>query len=475
MRVLYATRSAGHFCYVAPTVMPLSAAGHRVDMLFDRRLAKGFEGPGELGRLCRAEGQSANCMIRRSLPSRYLVEASRNLLTYSAYLSRTDQSDYYRRRWEQYLIAPIRALLPLPGVRSRVARASVQRALRRFEERTAPDPRILDHVRALAPDVLVASPLNYWQSEEVEYVKAAKALGIPTALHVFSWDNLTTKALLYVVPDLVLVWNERQVREAMDIHAVPRERILITGAPHFDELFEPVRPPLSRKDFCAKAELDPDRPYLVYLGSSSFVASDETWLVREIAASLAQHNNPEVRAMQILLRPHPAHSHIYEAMEDDRLRVWPKGGGKLASESFMPDFRDTLEHAVAAFGINTSGLFNAVIVDRPCLTVLAPRYRETQAEAAHFQHLLEADVLETCGSAAELADRLERIGDGEDLKAGQRRSFVEGWIRPRGIKHPAGEWVARAIELLERGLDATSIEAMLDGPRPLADAEPHAS
>ena len=61
------------------------------------------------------------------------------------------------------------------------------------------------------------------------------------------------------------------------------------------------------------------------------------------------------------------------------------------------------------------------------------------------------------------------------MKAGQRRRFVEGWIRPRDIKHPAGEWVARAIELLERGLDATSIEAMLDGPRPLAEAEPHAS
>ncbi len=124
---------------------------------------------------------------------------------------------------------------------------------------------------------------------------------------------------------------------------------------------------------------------------------------------------------------------------------------------------------------NTSGLFNAVIVDRPCLTVLAPRYRETQAEAVHFHHLLEADVLETCASTAELADRLERIGEGEDVKAAQRRRFVEGWIRPRGIKRPAGEWVARAIELLERGRDAVSIKAMLDGPRPLAEAEPHAS
>ena len=179
--------------------------------------------------------------------------------------------------------------------------------------------------------------------------------------------------------------------------------------------------------------------------------------------------------MQILVRPHPAHSHIYEAMQDDRLKVWPKGGGKLASESFMPDFRDTLEHAVAAFGINTSGLFNAVIVDRPCLTVLAPRYRETQAEAAHFQHLLEADVLETCPSAMHLADRLERIGDGEDMKAVQRQRFVETWIRPRGIKHPAGRWVARAIELLALGHDAGSIEAVLDGSQPIADAKPHAS
>jgi hypothetical protein len=431
-------------------------------MLFDRRLAKGYEGPGQIERLCRADGQSAGFMMRRSSWSRYVVEASRNLLTYSAYLSRTDQSDYYRRRWEQYLIAPVRWLLPFPGVRRRIARLSIRRALREYEEGVAPDPRILEHLDEMKPDVVVASPLNYWGSEEVEYVKAAQARGIPTALHVFSWDNLTTKALLYVIPDLILVWNQRQIEEAMEIHSVPRERIVITGAPHFDELFDPALRPLSREGFAAKAGLDPSRPFFAYLGSSSFIAKDETWLVGEIAATLRGHPNPELRNLQILLRPHPAHARIYEGMEDDQIKVWPKGGGKLASESFMPDFYNTLYHSIAAFGINTSGLFNALIVGKPSVTILAPRYQETQAEAVHFQHLRECDVLETCGSAAEFAEVIERIWRGHDAKAAERQRFVEGWIRPRGLHRPAGELVARAVSLLGQGYAPAAIDAALD-------------
>ena len=46
-------------------------------------------------------------------------------------------------------------------------------------------------------------------------VKSAKAIGVPVVFPVFSWDNLSTKGLIHVQPDRVLVWNEHQKREAV--------------------------------------------------------------------------------------------------------------------------------------------------------------------------------------------------------------------------------------------------------------------
>jgi hypothetical protein len=472
VKVVYATRSAGHFSYVSPVASPLSAAGHEVEMLFHPELAKDFPTLDELQRLCEHDKQTAGWVLRRPSLARWFIEAGRNLLTYSTYLTRTDQSRYYRRRWEQYLPSLVRWSLRVPGARSILGARAIKAALRRLERLVPPERKVLDYLKEKRPDVLVASPLNYWGSEEVEYVKAAQSLGIPTVLHVFSWDNLTTKSLLYLIPDLVLVWNQKQVEEAVEIHGVPADRIVITGAPHFDELIalkgqgsSGKNPAEERAEFCAKAGLDPRRPYVVYLGSSSFVAADETWMVGEIARSLRGHSNPALRDLQVLVRPHPAHAKIYEGIEGDSLKVWPRKGAKLGSPGFMQDFHDTLRHGLGAIGINTSGMFNAVVMDKPCVTVLASRYRETQEEAMHFQHLLEGDVLETSQSPAECADVMERIWRGEDVKARARQKFVEDWIRPRGLEHPAGEIIRSAVELLAGGKSPAEIDREIDSQR----------
>ena len=77
-----------------------------------------------------------------------------------------------------------------------------------------------DFLKAQTPDVLLITPLLYFGSSQVGYVRAARALGIPSVLCVGSWDHLTTKGIIHDVPDVVTVWNEAQRREASAIHGV---------------------------------------------------------------------------------------------------------------------------------------------------------------------------------------------------------------------------------------------------------------
>src|SRR5690606_20345434 len=112
-----------------------------------------------------------------------------------------------------------------------------------------------------------------------EYLRSARALGIRTGLCVYSWDNLTNKGLIHEPLDLVSVWNDAMKQEATSLHHVSADRVVITGAVAYDHWFS-WRAASTREAFCERVGLPADRPYLLYLCSSKFIAPDEVGFVR---------------------------------------------------------------------------------------------------------------------------------------------------------------------------------------------------
>ncbi len=99
--------------------------------------------------------------------------------------------------------------------------ARMLRTAAALEAAVPPDAGIDRFLERLEPDVVVATGTFRHLSSEVDVLKSARRLGIPTAVFVTSWDNLTNKGALKFVPDRVLVWNEAQAREAVELHHVP--------------------------------------------------------------------------------------------------------------------------------------------------------------------------------------------------------------------------------------------------------------
>jgi hypothetical protein len=128
-----------------------------------------------------------------------------------------------------------------------------QRALA-LVEAVMPTERYFElFLKAERADLLLVTPLIDFGSYQTDYVKAAHRLGLPVAFLPFSWDNLTNRGLIRVAPDRVLVWNEHQRREAVELHGVPPDRVIVTGAPRFDEFFA-LRPATCRgRSFCTPA------------------------------------------------------------------------------------------------------------------------------------------------------------------------------------------------------------------------------
>src|SRR4029453_2171364 len=186
----------------------------------------------------------------------------------------------------------------------------IERMLMAAERAIPVQPSIVDFLRAHAPDVLLVSPLVAAASDQVDWVKAARLCGIRTGVCIASWDNLTNKGLLRVEPDLVIVWNEAQKREAIAYHYMPAETIAVTGAQLFDRWFERTVT-RDRDAFCQRVGLPDGAPFVLFTGSSSFISesSTEVAFVRRWIEALRRSPDSTLRTINVLVRPHPYNFH----------------------------------------------------------------------------------------------------------------------------------------------------------------------
>lgn len=386
-------------------------------------------------------------------PRHRLAVQARLGLDYLRYLGpRYRQSPKLRVRAAQHAPAPVVWLLRRPALRRPRPVRVLARALRAFEVSAPVSPGACALLEEHRPDVLLLTPLVELGAPQVDYLRAARRRGIPSCHAVASWDNLTVKGGLREWPDLVAVWNDAQVREAAELHGLPADRVTAVGAHTYDHWFS-WRAERDRTAFCRQAGLPDDRPYLLYLCSSPFIAPDEATFVRDWLTRLRTASVPAVRQVAVLVRPHPQHADQWRDVHLDGLGpavVWPRGGADPVERSSRRDFFESMEHAAAVTGINTSALIESAIVGREVLTVLDSRYATTQSGTLHFGHLAESEqgVLTVARDHDEHHRQLARVLGGEDVDADRRRRFVERFVRPQGRDRASAPRFADALEAL---------------------------
>jgi hypothetical protein len=441
MKVVFAIHHAGAFRSYDGVVRYLCSLGHHVTVLHGER-----EKPIRMDRALKAllfeiEGCDDDQMFIRRNWER--LANIRELVNCANYLRNGHPNPSHARRWINKVNQPIRFMAKTrPGMKLMTG-SRIRQLLHAIEPFIPPDRSITRWLQKKQPDVVFASPFISPVSRELEYIKAAKELGIPTMVGVLSWDNLTTKGTFHVMPDWILVWNEALAKEAVELHDVPSDKIFVTGAPVFD-FWSDMRPSKNYAEFCREVGIDSDHPFVLYLGSSPFIARDETPFVGEFAQSLLA--SEKTKDISVVVRPHPTNASFWKTFKAQNVAIWPRGGEYVDAPEVKQDYFDTLFHSKAVIGVNTSAMLEAAIVDKPCVTIMTGHYRNTQEGVGHFKHLLDADFLEIAQGFAEAAVIIGAILDSRDLKKEQRRRFVMNFIRPCGMNTPASQIMAKAIE-----------------------------
>jgi hypothetical protein len=374
-----------------------------------------------------------------------IIISCRNLRNYR-FLVRKAVVPWRIKRHREYLPLFLQRYIARAGVWG--ARIVCSRAVdflcRCFEFFTPLDRRICAFLQDLAPSVVLVSYRSFpCLSPDIDYVKAARALGVPTALVVPSWDQPTTKSLIQVESDRVFVWNEEHRQSLMRDHRVLSERIAVVGAPQFDRLFARREPFESRVSFARTHGISADRTYVLYIVSSG---EKSDLFAREIASAMAVMGE-HLRDLILLVRPYPGSVRHERLSGIPRIVVLPAPAEGRRSFDDDRDFFDAVFHSCAVITLTSTAALDAAVIGRPCIVPRDVRFSDIQGDE-HLLNFFESGAFYCTRTMSELLFTLSRLTGGNDPLGPDREAYLMRTVRPQGIARSAADVLVSEVEQL---------------------------
>ena len=296
-----------------------------------------------------------------------------------------------------------------------------------------------------------------------DLVQTSKARAIPLIVIMNSWDNPCSKRAMVGTPDWLLVWGPQTHQHALDYVGTPEERTIRFGAAQFELYRDPPR--IDRDTFCARHDIDPAKPILLYAGSSK--GTEEFAHLREIDAAIESGKLADVA---LVYRPHPwgnggkggegildhAWKHVrIESSMRSYLEAVRDGDQRMT----FPDYRDTRDTLMAIDALVSplsTIVVEAALVGKPALCFLpmeesGARHFQLIMPLKHFEDMFNMPEFLIARGRAELIPGLEkllgRIGDAafeaqlrhasehfvtpfDQPYAGRLTQFCEGVVQP---------------------------------------------
>ena len=241
------------------------------------------------------------------------------------------------------LFAPVKSYL----IRSLPVNQSLQKAIHDF-----------------APD-LVVFPSSAYDPAGNDVVRVAEALGIPSLFLVDNWDNLSSKSILWAVPDALGVWGPQSVKHAIEIQGVPSERITPLGTPRFDRYYV-LRDGETASPF--------PFPYILFVGCA--LPFDEISALEMLDSELTGGEN-DYGDTRIVYRPHPwRQKRLRERPFDEnsfvRVELDPQMRSDFSKRRLMPKldyYGPLLQNAEMVVAPLTTMLIEALIFTKKTLVI----------------------------------------------------------------------------------------------------------
>jgi len=451
MRILFSMRHLGSLRMYDSVIRRLAAVGHDIQILSNRRdsIGSGIDPETLL-----SDVPEIRWTWEEERPNAWseLVAVVRIWLDYLRFFEPTyTYAPRLRMRVGERVPPILRRVTDWPLLRTTRWRRALVSCLRTVERALPLRPEIEAVMHKYEPELVIVTPMLDLGSRQIDVLRSARAFGARTVLSIGSWDHLSSKGRISTLPERVLVWNETQAGEAVELHDVPRDRVVVVGAQCYDQWFNraPIR---TREQFCEKLKLPVDRPFLLYACSALYPQTPtEAQFVRRWIEEVRASQDPLLGSAAILVRPHPTRLEEWNEVDLSDLPNVTLYGSLPVDDRSKEDYFESLYYSAAMVGLNTSAFIEAAIVGRPVHTIVVPEFSERQEGTLHFHYLARVGggVLRLARSFNEHRTQLA-TSLREPVSTSLNSQFVTAFVRPFGLRRASTDAFVAAVDDLGR-------------------------
>lgn len=315
------------------------------------------------------------------------------------------------------------------------ARPLIRQIVRRLDYLLVRDHTFTDYFEKYHPDAVFLAHL--FDDLEVNLLREAKRRGIETIGFINSWDKLTARATMRLLPDRLVVFNDLVKQEAIDYAEMSEDRIFVAGVPHYD--WHINYQPLSHEEFFRKKGLNPAKKLIVYAPMGK-TYSNSDWDIIDLLRDATTRGF--VKNAQLLVRFQPNDFTDEAELKKRPDLIYDLPGVRFSSKrgvdwdmSFddIHGLTDTLANADLFVCYASSMSIDAAVFDKPVINIdFEVRDRELMSKSpthfykmTHYQKAVRTGGIRYPKSKEEFFRDIDAYLEDSKLDAAGRKRLVE--------------------------------------------------
>lgn len=298
------------------------------------------------------------------------------------------------------------------------------------------------------PDIVFMAHL--FGGVETAMLREARHRRVATVGLINSWDKVTARAMIRLLPDWMLVHNDLVKDDVMEYADMPAGRIVPVGVPHFDHYIKEKR--TAKKDFFQKWNLDPGKKIILYLPVGRTASDDDQSMLDffDEILSGAQFKPPA----QLIVRFPPNDDVVIGSHYKNRI-VFQMPGKRFSakrgtdwdmSAEDLRDLADTIYYSDVVVGYPSTMMIDAAVFDKPIINIKFERGAHKQSfvlwayKVAHYQPVLATGGVRLAHNESELVEWINNYLADPGLDSAGRKKIAE--TQCLGLDGRAGSRVA---------------------------------
>jgi CDP-glycerol glycerophosphotransferase (TagB/SpsB family) len=289
------------------------------------------------------------------------------------------------------------------------------------------------------PDLVFLAHL--FDEPEVNLLREAKKRKVKTIGYINSWDKVTSRCILRLLPDKAIVFNDIVKAEMIEHNEMKEEDIFVSGLPQYDYFYSDESNFFNRQEFFNKISISPDKELLVYASMGrAFSTSD--WDMIDFLHKLIETKGKLVKDCALLVRFQPndfvddveIKKRPYLKYDQPGIRFGSKRGVDWdMNNADLAHLYATLKHMSILICYASSISVDAAVFDKPVINInyeikennIMLKSPTQHYNSEHYKNALKTGAIDLVGSEDELVRSINSYLLDSSIKSKEREQLIK--------------------------------------------------